>query len=202
MSSRASIVARPGISEVIPIMLPHPGPFADTALIAGMLCYIVRHYHNIGISCLISRHAGGVRILMGDWNGRTINLADGKDSLSLIAKNFLYNQAKYLLAITKAAGIGQALFYFALDTGTPMLVDIRTSLNKFLGPGMIRDVFGKRFDTQQIIKIDIMSEQLLEQIKNGSGDYGCGVILKPSRSRSIERDGKLIPLYVEIPCSC
>ena len=105
------------------------------------------------------------------------------------------------MAISNAVGVKQAIYYCALDTGIPVLVDIRMSLNKFLGPGMIRDVFGKTFDTQQILKIDVMSEQLLEQIGNGSGSFSSGTIIKPSRARFIEIDGKPVPLYIGIPCS-
>lgn len=186
---------------LVPAMLPHPEPLSDTANIAGMLCYVVRHYQNVGISCLITRSNGNVIVTMGDWNGRTIDLSDPKDSLAPIACDFLHKRANQLMMISSAAGVKQAIFYFALDTGTPMLVDIRLSLNKFLGPGMIRDVFGKRFDTQQVLKIDGMNEHLLEQIKNGFGYFDHGVIIKPSRSRSVERDGKPIPLYVEVLCS-
>jgi hypothetical protein len=192
---------RSGISETIPAMLPHFGPLTDTALIANMLCYAVRYYQNVGISCLITRNDGNVKIVTGDWNGRAIDLADKKDSLSLIAVDFLRKQAADLIKISSAAGVNQAIYYFALDTGTPVLVDIRTSLNKFLGPGMVRDVFGNCFDTQQVLKIDIMSETLLKQITDCVGCFSHGTIIKPSRARSIEENGKLLPLYVGVQCS-
>jgi hypothetical protein len=187
-----------GISKVIPAMLSHPEPLSDTTLVSGMLCYVVKHYQNIGISCLVTHSNNGVAVSMGDWNGQTIDLANTNDSLSLIAIDFLQNQAKRLIAISNAASVKQAIYYFALDTGTPVLVDIRLSLNKFSGPGMIRDVFGKTFDTQQILKIDVMSEQLLEQISNGVGCYSHGVIIKPSRFRFMETNNNPIPLYVGI----
>jgi hypothetical protein len=186
-----------GISKIVPAMLPHPEPLSNTALVSNMLCYIVKYYQNIGISCLISHNKDDVVVLMGDWNGNVIDLG-GKDPLVLIVIDFLQNQAKRLLAISNAAGVKQAIYYFALDTGIPVLVDIRLSLNKFLGPGMIRDVFGKTFDTQQILKIDVMSEQLLEQIKNRAGNYSGGVIIKPSRSRFMEVNDKPVPLYVGV----
>ena len=194
------MVTQSGTSKIIPAMLPHPEPLTDISLISGMLCYVVKYYQNIGISCLITHDSGKVSVSMGDWSGQTIDLASTKDPMSLIAINFLQNQAQRLMAISNAVGVKQAIYYFALDTGTPILVDIRLSLNKFLGPGMIRDVFGKTFDTQQILKIDVMSEQLLEQIKNGAGCYGDGVIIKPSRSRFIEIDDRPTPLYIGIPC--
>ena len=193
--------AQSGTSKSLPAMLPHPEPLSDTALIAGRLCYVVRYYQNIGISCLVSHIDGQIAIAAGDWDGRTIDLADTKDSLSLVAVDFLHKHAEKLVAISRAAGVKQAIYYFALDTGTPTLVDIRLSLNKFLGPGMIRDVFGKSFDTQVVLKIDVMTEQLLEQIRNGAGNYHDGVIIKPSVARVTEVDGKLVPLYVGIPCS-
>jgi hypothetical protein len=186
-----------GISKIVPAMLPHPEPLSNMALVSNMLCYVVKYYQNIGISCLISRNKDDIAISMGDWDGNIIDL-NSKDALVLVAIDFLQNQAKRLLAISHAAGVKQAIYYFALDTGTPVLVDIRLSLNKFLGPGMIRDVFGKTFNTQQVLKIDTMSEQLLEQIKNGAGNYNSGVIIKPSRFRFMEVDNKPVPLYVGV----
>ena len=198
--SKQSMVVQSGISRIIPAMLPHPEPLLDTSFVSGMLCYVVKYYQNVGISCLISRSEGDVAVLMGDWNGQTIDLSNTKDSLSLVAIDFLQHQAKRLIAISHAACVKQAIYYFALDTGIPVLVDIRLSLNKFLGPGMVRDVFGKTFDTQQVLKIDVMSEQLLEQIKNGAGSFSSGVIIKPSRARFMEVKGQPVPLYVGIPC--
>jgi hypothetical protein len=64
---------------------------------------------------------------------------------------------------------------------------------------MIRDVFGKTFDTQEVLKIDVMTEQILEQIRSGSGFFDRGAIIKPSRFRFIEKDNKPIPLYIGIP---
>jgi hypothetical protein len=170
----------------------------DTTLIAGMLCYVIRYYQNVGISCLITHNNGEVMVSVGDWSGRTIDLIDTKDPLSLIATNFLQKHAKRLISISNAAGVKQAIYYFTFDADILTLVDIRLSLNKFLGPGMIRDVFGKVFDTQQILKVDSMTDQLLDQIKNKSGNYSNGVIIKPSRFRSIIIKDKPIPLYVEI----
>jgi hypothetical protein len=136
---------------------------------------------------------------MGDWNGNTIDLASASDPLSLIATDFLKSQAGRLVAISHAVGVKKAIYYFALDTGSPVLVDIRLSLNKFLGPGMIRDVFGKTFDTQKVLKVDVMSEQILEQISNHIEQFSSGTIIKPSRSRFTEIDGSPVPLYVGIP---
>ena len=195
------MVTQSGIFKTVPAMLPHPEPLSNAALISGMLCYVVKYYQNVGISCLITHKDGDVSVSMGDWNGQTIDLASTKDSLSLVAIDFLQHQAQRLMAISNAVGVKQAIYYFALDTGIPVLVDIRLTLNKFLGPGMIRDAFGKTFDTQQILKIDVISEQLLEQISNGAGNFSSGVIIKPSRSRFMEVDGKPVPLYIGIPPS-
>jgi hypothetical protein len=187
--------------RIIPVMLPHPEPFTDTALVSGMLCYVVKYYQNAGISCLISHNKNGeVAVTMGDWNGNILDLTNIKDSLTLIAVDFLKSQASRLIAISNAAGVKQAIYYFAIDTGIPVLVDIRLSLNKFLGPGMIRDVFGKTYDTQMVLKIDVMSEQILEQINDKAGLFESGAIIKPSRFRYMEKEDKQIPLYVGTQC--
>ena len=180
-------------------MLSHPESLSDATLVSGMLCYVIRYYQNIGISCLITHHDGDVSVTMGDWKGSIVDLANPKDSMSLIAIDFLQNQAQRLIAISNAAGVKQAIYYFAFDTGVPVLVDIRLSLNKFLGPGMIRDVFGRTFTTQQVLTIDVISEHLLEKIHAGAGHFSEGVIIKPSRSRFTEVDGQPVPVYIGIP---
>lgn len=195
------MATRSGMSKTLPKMLPHPEPLSDISMITGRLSYVIKYYQNIGISCLIIHDNGNVVVSMGDWAGRTIDLANTKDSLALVAIDFLQNQAKRLIAISHAAGVKQAIYYFALDTGAPVLVDIRVSLNKFLGPGMIRDVFGKTFNTQNVLKVDVISEQLLEQINTGTGNYAGGVIIKPSVFRFTNMDNMPVPLYVGIPCS-
>lgn len=182
----------------LPSILPHPKPLTDTSLVSGMLCYAIQRYENIGISCLVTHYNGNVSISMGDWDGNAIDLKNNDNVMLPIAIDFLKNKVQHLVAISNAAGVKQALYYFAVDTGIPTLVDIQLSLNKFLGPGMIRDIFGKTFDTQKILKIDVMTDVLLEQMLSGSGNYCDGVILKPSRYRYVG-DALLSPLYIEIP---
>ncbi len=75
------------------------------------------------------------------------------------------------------------------------LVDIRLSLDKFSGPGMVRDLFSKVIPTQEVMKVEILDDQSLEAIKNGVGNYSGDLIIKASTFSTIIRDQELIPSY-------
>lgn len=170
------------VADVLPIVkvLPYPTLPNDIALLKGVFCYIVEWYAQTGLSCLVDRKNGN-RITIGDWAGNTIDLS-AEDSTALLARLLVQQHAGLLLDFTKTAGVEVAQYYFVMADSTKFrLVDVRVSANKFLGPGMVRDVFGQRFDTQRVIKIDYLTEQLVVQIERRIGHFGNGVIIKPSR---------------------
>lgn len=188
------------IADVRPItqILSYPVLPNDISLLKNVFCYIVEWYAQTGLSCLVDRKNGN-RITIGDWAGNTIDLS-AEDSTALLARLFVQQQAGLLLDFTKTAGVEVAQYYFVVIDGTKFrLVDVRVSANKFLGPGMVRDVFGQRFDTQRVIKIDYLTEQLAVQIARRIGHFENGVIVKPSRFAAISEasiDG--CAKYVEI----
>jgi len=92
--------------------------------------------------------------------------------------------AVVLGALMEKARIPQAQFYFSGDK----LVDIRTHLNKFVGPGMLRDLCGKVLPTQDIVDIQPLSKDVLAGINR------C-VILKHSSFKVIVRGNQMIPMY-------
>jgi len=192
LSGSSEIVDRP-VSKI----LPYPVLSNDISLLKGVFCYIVEWYAQTGLSCLIDRKDGN-RITTGDWSGNTVDLS-AEDSTALLARLFIQQHAALLLEFTKIAGVEVAQYYFVVIDGTKFrLVDVRVSANKFLGPGMVRDVFGQRFDTQRVIKIDYLNEQLAVQIERRIGHFGNGVIIKPSRFVTVSDTIDGCAKYVEI----
>lgn len=191
-----------GISKP-PAMLEHPRPIpiAEYSGIKDAYCYIIQHYGHTGIACLIARRSDSdtISLTVGDWDGNIIDLEDMKHTLTPIAKGFLARHAMDLSKLMHAIGLGQAIFYFALHVDNEfVLVDIRLGMDKFSGPGMVKDLCGKFVRVQETIKIDRLEEKLLESIMAGDGAYSGNIILKPSVFRSVAYQGKQIPLYVEI----
>jgi len=78
------------------------------------------------------------------------------------------------------------------------LVDIQLSLNKYTGPGMLRDVFNPIISTQEVLAIEPLDDRALEAIKRGTGTYEGDLILKPSKFRLYEDGGLYFPHYVSV----
>ena len=95
--------------------------------------------------------------------------------------------------------INQIMIYITVDDDQNMiLVDLRSSLNKFYGPGMIKDLFSKVYPTQEVVKIIALDENVLEAIKRGEGSYKGNLILKCSKFKTVVRGNDLLPLYARI----
>lgn len=71
-----------------------------------------------------------------------------------------------------------------------VLVDVKLSENKYLGPGMLRDIFSKISKVQGTVVIDKVSESLCARYP--------GKIIKPSRYRFKDIDGVIKPLYARL----
>lgn len=91
-----------------------------------------------------------------------------------------------------AAKIAQAQFYFSGYT----LVDIRTSVNQFVGPGMIKDLCENIMQTQEVISIGSLNEEFLAGLR----EYNY-IILKHSSFKIIIRENEAIPLYAIVRSS-
>lgn len=164
----------------------------------GVFCYVLEHYGHDGISCLISRDGDKILLFVGDWEGNTIDL-DKQGPLNKLAYDFLRLHAEPLLEIVKIINLKNAIFYLSPKSdGKFVLVDVRTSLNKFIGPGMLNDVFGKIIETPKVLNIATLTTELYESIVRGEGKYSGDIILKPSKFRTIPIGSSHAPLYVEI----
>jgi len=193
---------------VLPKILAYPKllPFFTSNSVSpgdsvrNVLCYILEHYGDTGLTLLIYRDSKTQQIIVlcGDWNGNSLDLTV-EDPLTDLAKELLSKHLDNILGMMKYIKLDQAQIYFAVRNGEFILVDIQTAINKFSGPGMVRDLFSNAFNVPKIIKIEPIDDRVLEAIKEGTGNYSSDLIIKPSRFRIYE-DGidNYKPLYLEV----
>ena len=179
-----------------PRLLPHPGFRHLDDQVLNMFCYVLRHYGNPGPALVISRDGENVCAQFGDWNGNIVDPHDDSHLLHHQMVLLLENIFHKLVLLMRSVGLPQAEFYFSTDL---TLVDVRLAINKFIGPGMLNDVFGKLVKTPEIIKIEIIDNRVMDAIRQGGGTYDGELLLKPSKFREMELpNGSYTPLYAEI----
>jgi hypothetical protein len=160
----------------IPSLLAYPKilHIDEVPEIRNRLVYIIDNYELNGITILLFHNDGQMGMKFGDWDGNELNNADCLNE---------YPIGK-LCQLMHTARIIQAQFYFSKDK----LVDIRTHLNRMVGPGMLKDLCGKLIPIQSIIDTQILSDETLAKIDKH-------VILKHSSFKIIMRGQETIPLY-------
>lgn len=188
-----------GISE-LPSLLPLPRPISIEEFpgIRGMFCYVIEHYGHTGLSLMIKRDGENVVMTIGDWDGNIIPLDDVKHPLNIVANACLNSVAIMAYQVLKHIKVDQAILYFATVGDKFILVDTRVSLNKFVGPGMLQDIFGKVLETQKVICIETLNDAIIDSIMVGRDQFAPSIILKPSRFRFATLGNDPIPLYVEV----
>lgn len=185
---------------VLPSILPAPRFYqlAKTQfLIADRLLYAIKHYGNDGISVLVARDGAEKRIAVacGDWNGNKLDLK-AKSRHSEAARQFIEKDITKLINVMSCIKLEQAQYFLAFDGSELRLVDMQISLNKFAGPGMLRDIFGNVMPTQEVIKVEPFDDRVRELIVNGTGSYSDSLILKPSKFSMFNPVQELfVPLY-------
>jgi len=204
-SNRKSATQQSGTFDQVPTILPYPKflPFESTPSIYNLFCYVIKHYGTDGLSVLIYRQpeTDSIAVLFGDWKGNNIDIeTDNPTQIVDIANKFIEYDLVKFINLMHSINIKQAQFFFAVDDNGLVLVDMQVSLNKFVGPGMIRDIFGNIYRTQEIKKIEVIDERAIEYINKGTGSYEGDIILKPSKFK-MHHDQVLNsyqPLYVDV----
>jgi predicted AlkP superfamily phosphohydrolase/phosphomutase len=139
---------------------------------------------------------------MADFNGNRVDPVNSRGPQARMGKEFLEKHNQKFLSLMAAAKIPQGLFYIVKQKRKLRLVDMRTSLNKMAGPGMIRDLFSKVIDTQEVIKVVTLTPDIITAIKNGKGSYTGDLILKTSAFKTITRGTKpnqrMYPVYAKV----
>lgn len=186
----------------LPQVLKYPELIPDKlAHVKDIFCYVLEHYGNEGLSVLVYRRPQDDQVvtICGDWHGNSLDLYADND-LSKIGLEFVQKSLHLLVNTMALVKIEQAQYYFAIKDGGLILVDMQTSLNKFVSPGMIRDIFGKLFDVQKSLKTAIIDEAAIDAIERGTGSYEGDLIIKPSRFRMYHDsdENSYQPLYLEV----
>lgn len=171
-----------------------PSNYLDT--LKNVLCYVVRKYSDDGLSVLISRKSEDIAVIFGDWHGNLYDIREDKPT-TIMCKKFMEEYLNNVYSLMKYINIDM-LQMFVDTTNEFTLVDIQLSLNKYTGPGMLRDVFDPIIRTQEVMVIEPMDDRALEAIKHGTGTYEGDLILKPSKFRLYEDGGSYYPHYVSV----
>lgn len=189
----------------LPKILPYTKLLAlnETPNIKGVFCYVIKHYGSEGLSTLIYRQPNedGVTILFGDWLGNSIDIQTNNPTrLTDAANNFVSQHVVKFVNLMHSVNILQTQLFFGIDDDGLILVDMQLSLNKFAGPGMVRDLFGNLHRTQEVVKMEIIDDRALEAIERGTGSYNGDLILKPSsfKMHHNPKADTYQPLYVEV----
>jgi hypothetical protein len=168
--------------------------------IEGQFVYVIKGYPEDGLAITIARDIanGEVYLSINDFDGNPIDLTDDKHPYQWAALDFAQQDSPKFVSIMRSANIQKVILYVAVDGNDLKLVDLRASLNKFYGPGMIRDLFGKIYPTQEVIKTIALDEQVLDAIKRGEGSYQGDLVLKCSKFKTIVRGKEMLPLYARV----
>lgn len=176
----------------LPTLLSYPKllPLNEVSDLGGKFVYFIRAYPLQGLAVMIVRQKDDVFVRIGDWDGKIINPTE-----SPVATEFVKKYSQQFIGLMSSAKIPQAIFYVSVDGAEMRLVDIRLSLNKFSGPGMVRDLFSKIINTQEVIKVDNLTPEAMTAIKNNEGSYTGELIIKPSAFKTLERNKIMYPMY-------
>ena len=176
----------------LPTLLSYPKvlTLAEMPELTGKFVYFIRAYKQQGLAVLIARQKDDVYMRIGDWDGKLLNPIQSESANAFVKKH-----SPGLISLMSSAKIPQALFYLSVDGADIRLVDIRLSLNKFSGPGMVRDLFSKTIETQEVLKIDNLTPEAMTAIKNNEGSYTGNLIIKPSAFKTVDRNKVMFPMY-------
>ena len=133
-----------------------------------------------GIAIVIFTTAGKFFVKAGTFGGKLLDVAKLKkgSTESIIFATIVPK----IIPIMRYVRIPQAEYYFS----DGKLVDVRLSESKFIGPGMLKDIFNKMVPTQEILKIAQVTDTEI---------VGASAILKPSTYKVMEVEDKVAPLY-------
>ena len=182
----------------LPDILPYPElkKFDDIPEIKDQFVYVIRSYSTKGLTVLIYRKDGNVYFKFGDFSGKTIDVNNKS------AKIFLEKYSAKFVELMNLVKIPQAIHYFTVEKDLLRLVDVRTSLNKFVSPGMLKDLYGKIVETQEVVKTVQLNSETISGIKGNKGNYKGSFIIKTSAFKTITRGTSpklnMYPMYAKI----
>jgi len=172
------------MSITIPDIVDYP-KFYDVAdnfqIFNKVFCYIINKYDFSGYAMYIGFRNKYSFCRLSDFKSNEIDHNDLNDkSLEILS---LQDSFKDLM---RHARISDALFYFSVGDNIK-LVDVMLSINKFVGPGMLKDLFGNIIDTQDVVGTEIIDDSNVHKYKSK--------ILKPSKFRYLVEGSSIRPSY-------
>jgi hypothetical protein len=152
-----------------------PKFLSDTNMLSGHMCYFIEPYDptkilSVAVKTLQEEYV--LKVL--DNMGHHIQF----DDLPAPFTEFMSQKMLELLCVVRTVGLDACQLFFAVSGNDVLLVDLFDG-HKFAGPGMLKDIFSKRFNLQKIIKID----------KLEPGEEVHDFIIKPSTFMAVEKDG-------------
>jgi len=151
-------------------------------LFNNIYCYIIEPYVMDGIGLYIGFRDDYVIRRISDFKSNEI---DGS-KINEVSGTILY-WSNLLKEVMKSARVPDALFYFSVTDNKPILVDVMISANKFVGPGMLNDLFAKIVPIQTTIDKSILNKDDIIKYK--------GKIVKPSSFKYLTEKGLIRPQY-------
>ena len=181
-----------------PALISYPSllPLEEIPELMGKLVYVVKAYPLNGISVLMTYDPPNTTMRFGDWDGNQLAINQSKPvgrGGELIAE-FMKSHAPNFIGLMAAAKIKKALFYLSDNNGL-QLVDMRTAMDKMVGPGMLRDLLSQVITTQTVVNVTGLTPETLETLKKSDDN----LIVKPSVFKTITRGEKpnmvMYPMY-------
>lgn len=179
---------------LLPDVLPYPDiqPLSKVPELDNKFVYVIERYPLDGICVVVCRSQGIVTVRFGDFSG---NILDPREDADSDYVRLLSGISQYVSKLTNFLSyikIDNAAFYIV---DGPMLVDVRLSMNKYAGPGYIRDFFGKIIPTQKVIDIYHLDDEKKDNIIHGKHSYTGEYVVKPSAFKTMIRDDQVVPMY-------
>lgn len=179
-----------------PALISYPRLLAleEIPELMGKLIYIIKAYPLSGISVLMTYNQPDTGMKFGDWDGNVIDPSSPAGRNGELVSEFMRLHAPNFIGLMAAAKIKKALFYLSDNNGL-QLIDMRTALDKMVGPGMLRDLLSQVIATQTVVNVVGMTPETIETLKKSDDD----LIIKPSVFKTITRGEKpnmvMYPMY-------
>lgn len=165
-------------------------PVSEVKEILGCgAAYIFDNYDDSsGFSLLLSVKPE-VSFKFGDFEGNELDIVEDVKYKLFISDLLKDNINKYI-ELLQSARVPQAQFYFINYKDRPALIDCRPFYNKFLSPGMLRDIISKcGINVPEIIDIvPSLNQEVLDKYK------GTNFIVRPSSPKYVIRGEDVCPL--------
>lgn len=159
-------------SVEVPDLVDYPEFFNvsdNFEMFKGTYAYVIEPYDlKNGINLYVGFRDDVVVRRMSDFKSEELDLRNPTGDVLQVLQ---WSEA--IVDLMVSIRIADASFYFSKTNGTLGLVDVMIAADKFLGPGMVRDLFDKILPLQTIIEIVVLDEENMVTYKDK--------LVKPSR---------------------